>query len=838
MRIVIDMQGAQTDSRFRGIGRYTIELTKGLLRNRKGHEILLTLSSFLPETIDLIRAEFRDLLPPSNIRIWYALGPVAVINHENQKRIQIAEHIYEDFILSLKPDVLLACSLFEGLSDDYIFNSQKISQYCLTSAIQYDLIPYMRPEKYLPTYEHKLWYEKCLQKSLNMDQIFTISEYTKHEYIQAFPQTGKKVINISTDTTKAFYQDKSLKEEKIKFLSMHNITREFILYAGGSEPRKNISALIKAYSMQPQAIREIHQLVIVCGDNARQVELKNKAIQCDLKENDFVVLGYISDENLRLLYSHCKLFIFPSLSEGFGLPVLEAMRCGASVIGSNTTSIPEVIGNTEALFNPYDIQSIAEKLKQCLCDDSFRNQLRMMELEQQKKFSWDLSAQRCINALEEIVQNKTSLKKRPHLLSASNLCTDLALLLEKSEEYYNIAHVLGRTFEQNESGKKQLFVDISELYQRDSKTGIQRVTRSVLKELLHTPPTGYLVRPVFARSFKESGYFYAMEFAQNLCGVGSENLNSELDNQPIDFNHNDFFLGLDFQASIVPLQSSFLQTMHRHGVKIFFVVYDLLPLHFPQYCDVGVPECYQVWLNTLMLFDGITCISHAVATDMRNWIKDNYPKHDKFSPSVSWFHIGSSIEDSVPTKGLPEDASLILATMRRTPTILMVSTIEPRKKYDQALAAMDILWAKGTEINLVIVGKAGWKTEQFIELLKKHPRQGTNLFWLCGISDEYLEKVYKAATVVLMASIGEGFGLPVVEGALHGKPLILRDLPVFREIAGDHAFYFNGEKPEDLATAIEKWLKLYKEGKAPSSEGVETLTWKESTQMLLKQLPL
>ena len=70
MRIVIDMQGAQTDSRFRGIGRYTIELTKGLLRNRKGHEILLTLSSFLPETIDLIRAEFRDLLPPSNIRIW------------------------------------------------------------------------------------------------------------------------------------------------------------------------------------------------------------------------------------------------------------------------------------------------------------------------------------------------------------------------------------------------------------------------------------------------------------------------------------------------------------------------------------------------------------------------------------------------------------------------------------------------------------------------------------------------------------------------------------------------------------------------------------------------
>lgn len=89
-----------------------------------------------------------------------------------------------------------------------------------------------------------------------------------------------------------------------------------------------------------------------------------------------------------------------------------------------------------------------------------------------------------------------------------------------------------------------------------------------------------------------------------------------------------------------------------------------------------------------------------------------------------------------------------------------------------------------------------------------------------------------------MASEGEGFGLAVVEGARHGKPLILRDIPVFREIAEDHAFYFDGFEPESLAISIEMWLQSYTTGTAPSSEGIKCLTWGESAKMLLQALPL
>ncbi|MCF3439936.1 glycosyltransferase, partial [Escherichia coli] len=97
------------------------------------------------------------------------------------------------------------------------------------------------------------------------------------------------------------------------------------------------------------------------------------------------------------LYRLCKLFIFASLHEGFGLPVLEAMSCGAPVIGSNVTSIPEVIGNPEALFDPYSVSSMRDKIAQCLTDDTFLARLKDMAQQQARNFSWDRAA---VTALE------------------------------------------------------------------------------------------------------------------------------------------------------------------------------------------------------------------------------------------------------------------------------------------------------------------------------------------------------------------------------------------------------------------------------------------------------
>ena len=172
-----------------------------------------------------------------------------------------------------------------------------------------------------------------------------------------------------------------------------------------------------------------------------------------------------------------------------------------------------------------------------------------------------------------------------------------------------------------------------------------------------------------------------------------------------------------------------------------------------------------------------------------------------------------------------------------TVRLLMVSTVEPRKMYTQAVRAFILLRNKGLDIRLDIVGRKGWKVEETAMLIKGSPCYGESLFWHeGGISDEELDSLYRQADGVVVTSKWEGFGLAVTEGAYYGKPLIIRDISVFREIAGDNAYYFSGYEPEDLARAIEDWLPLFKAGKAPSSAGIHLTTWQEHTDRLFEIL--
>ncbi|MDR9778211.1 glycosyltransferase, partial [Rhizobium hidalgonense] len=143
-----------------------------------------------------------------------------------------------------------------------------------------------------------------------------------------------------------------------------------------------------------------------------------------------------------------------------------------------------------------------------------------------------------------------------------------------------------------------------------------------------------------------------------------------------------------------------------------------------------------------------------------------------------------------------------------TPTFLMVGTLEPRKRQLQALLAFERLWAQGYTVSLVIVGKYGWNVDFLVEMLSDHPELNRHLFWFAQTSDEFLEKLYATSSCLIAASSGEGFGLPIIEAAQHGIPIIARDIPVFREIASDHAYYFKGNSAIALAKCITDWLDL------------------------------
>jgi glycosyltransferase involved in cell wall biosynthesis len=122
--------------------------------------------------------------------------------------------------------------------------------------------------------------------------------------------------------------------------------------------------------------------------------------------------------------------------------------------------------------------------------------------------------------------------------------------------------------------------------------------------------------------------------------------------------------------------------------------------------------------------------------------------------------------------------------------------------------------------------------EALVERLRNHPEIGKRLFWFEGIDDEYLCSLYAQSDALIAASLGEGFGLPLIEAAQYGLPLIARDIPVFREVAGEHAFYFKGEDAQSLAKSVTAWLELHRSAAQPKPDGMPWMTWDQSAGQL------
>jgi glycosyltransferase involved in cell wall biosynthesis len=838
MRIVLDMQGAQTESRFRGIGRYTISLAKAIVRNRGEHEIILALSGLFPDTIEPVRAAFDGLLPQENIRVWHAPGPVRECQPWNEWRREVAECIREAFLAGLRPDIIHVFSLFEGFVDDAVTSIGVFDTVTPVSVTLYDLIPLIHAGHYFETNSsYKQYYMRKLEHLKKASLLLAVSDSSRRE---ALAHLGVSENQEAID--EHFHPLSITREEEERLREKFGILKPFVLYApGGFDVMKNVEGLIRSYAQLSTALRQRYQLVIAGKiSEGEQRKYLGVAKQHGLGTEDIVFTGYVSDEDLVRLYNLCEVFVFPSIHEGFGLPVLEAMACGAAVIGSNTTSIPEVIGRTDALFDPHSEHSIAEKLEQVLTDEDFRNELKRHGIEQAKRFSWDESAKRAINAFEVLHQDNElparlgSCEGKIAQTSSDQITCALVDAISAINDLPNDDPTLKQIANSIaiscpfETSEKQLLVDISELVQRDIKTGIQRVVRSILKELLDHPPEGYRVEPVYATMHK--GYRYARRFALNCLGCETATTD-----EPVEYSPGDLFFALDFPAHVVLSHRPFYQQLRNNGVQVWFLVHDLLPITFPHAFGPGVKNGHHEWLRVVAESDGAICVSRSTADELAEWYKSYGPvRHRPFK--IHWSHNGADISASLPTTGLPADAEKVLTTLSSSPSFLMVGTIEPRKSHAQVLAAFELLWAHGMNVNLVIVGKQGWLVETFVERLRHHKELGQRLFWLEGISDEYLEKVYAASTCLLMASEGEGFGLPLIEAAQHKLPILARDIPVFREVAGEHAFYFSGLEPEALAKAVKEWLELYKNGRHPKSDKMPWLTWRESTRNLVNIL--
>ncbi|MBV8773135.1 MAG: glycosyltransferase [Deltaproteobacteria bacterium] len=376
---------------------------------------------------------------------------------------------------------------------------------------------------------------------------------------------------------------------------------------------------------------------------------------------------------------------------------------------------------------------------------------------------------------------------------------------------------------------RQLFVDVSILVAvGDYRTGIQRVTRAILAYLLENPPGGYRVEPVFRRHMDT--YRYARRFVGNYLGLKGLNL----EDAPVAVNPGDVFLGLDWDAGIAidDRAANWLLHHRQRGMRTVFTIYDLLPLHHPEWFKPDMQSVFPGWLSRICrLADSFACISRAVADDLVEWL-DQHSALATRACDIGYFQLGSDIESSWASRGLSLDDHKLLDNLKGREVLLMVGTVEPRKGHGQALSALEHLWTAGESVSLVICGHEGWMVDSIAKRLRSHPELGRRLFWLEQASDEVLLQLYSTASALLMASQGEGFGLPLVEAARHALPIITRDLPVFREVVGEDAFYFPSGDSTELAQALRRWLELYRRGQHPTPSVPPT--WEQSTQELLQ----
>lgn len=333
-----------------GINRVTICLMKELLNIDNKNEY-----SFVGKTdwsgIDM---PYCDIIP--NSRKTMSLNYIV-----NSEKYNIIHSHYKPFEFNSK----LGCAKILTIHDLLVLNNKKEN-----------LGPYDFFDKEI---------RKCAQ---NMDAIIAVSENTKKDIVNSF--------NINPDKIKVIYHGNYTQLKYVDIKKFHDLYKKvgnnYILSVSTMRKYKNINGLVKAFCAFKEKYPDNDIKLVLTGKNDPSVDIGAEIYECMKKQKDIVFTGYVSDEELSALYSNCIVSAFVSFYEGFGLPVLESLSFGKTVICSNTTSLPEVGGDAVEYCNPYSIESMAVAIEKVIMDEDYRKQLEDKAYSQASKFSYEKAA--------------------------------------------------------------------------------------------------------------------------------------------------------------------------------------------------------------------------------------------------------------------------------------------------------------------------------------------------------------------------------------------------------------------------------------------------------------
>lgn len=372
MKIGIDARCLNT-LQLRGIGKYLYNLIINFSDFDNSHEILLF--------IDARYEEFKDIPYSKNIRkIKFAF---------KGDRFNLWEQFGLPFqIMKTKTDI------FHGPA-----NTVPLIQTCPTVITLHDtllLSPYEGQSKMDLFYNQKI----IPIAVKNAKKIITSSENSKKDIIRDFKVPEEKIKVIYLGINKKFRKIKDMTFLE-KIINKYCINEKYLFALGASSPRKNISRLIDVFFMLKKEKNFSHKLLIAgirpdCYDN-----YFNKVKELDLV-SDVILIKYITEEELIALYNKAEIFIYPSLYEGFGFPVVEAMACGCPVVASNRSSIPELVGDAGLLVEPTDNRDILNKIFIIINNNILRNELIEKGLKKADLFTWKKTMEETFKVYEEV----------------------------------------------------------------------------------------------------------------------------------------------------------------------------------------------------------------------------------------------------------------------------------------------------------------------------------------------------------------------------------------------------------------------------------------------------
>ncbi|HET8707419.1 MAG TPA: glycosyltransferase, partial [Pseudomonadales bacterium] len=399
MKVIIDLQAIQSEHKYRGIGRYSLDLTKALLANHPQHQFFILLNLAYYDSVAEVKAALAQWVDDEHFIGFDVIKPVTELDPANQNRCRLSEAFREAVIQRIAADFVLVMSHFNGPHEEFITSFKQFDPATPCGVLVYDLIPLADPQTYLPTERIKSIYQRKVDQLKQADLLFTISDFSRQQILDYLKFDSNRVFNIGCGVNQQFLNAQAASPEvKRKF----NIEKKYVLYAGGADPRKNIESFLRAFCRLPEEVKQSYQLVIAGKIPDAITKRLAQLVETEQLNADAVVFcGYVSDEELIALYAHTDLFVLPSLCEGFGMPVLEAMACGAPVIGSNISSIPEVIAMDEATFDPRSIESMTNKLQEALQSDVLRIKLKQNSQARPQHFTWEKTAQSLLQQVTE-----------------------------------------------------------------------------------------------------------------------------------------------------------------------------------------------------------------------------------------------------------------------------------------------------------------------------------------------------------------------------------------------------------------------------------------------------